>query len=260
LPSIDRRQKKGAAVRTDVVVDVGNTRVKWARVVAGQLTDIVGLPPDTRSWEWQLEAWRLPPQQVWVVTGVQPAHRDELAAWLRSRGQVAHVLRSAADLPLQVAVDEPDKAGIDRLLNAVAVPARRRSAGSVVIIDAGSAVTVDYLDETGAFRGGAILPGLRLMAQALHEHTALLPLVEVHEPPGPLGTSTITAMQAGIFWAVVGGVQKLVDQHKPATVFLTGGDAALLANQIEPRPVVWPEMTLEGIRMSAERLPQGSSD
>jgi type III pantothenate kinase len=102
----------------------------------------------------------------------------------------------------------------------------------------------------------------------LHEHTALLPLVDVPTaPPALPGTSTPAAIQAGAFWSVVGGVQALISQFaalesRPPQVFLTGGDASLLmqalpaANLSLPASaVLWPWMTLEGIRLTAEALP-----
>src|SRR6185312_8188631 len=109
----------------------------------------------------------------------------------------------ASSLPLRVLVQQLDHVGIDRLLDAVAANSRRPAGVPAIIIDAGSAVTVDLVDEAGAFTGGAILPGLRLMAKALHDYTALLPLVDppTQAPPLP-GTATIPAIESGIFWAV----------------------------------------------------------
>jgi type III pantothenate kinase len=117
------------------------------------------------------------------------------------------------------------------------------------------------LDEASVFRGGAIFPGLRLMAQALHEHTALLPLIQVQQADPPLpGTSTPEAMQAGIYWAAAGGIKALCEQLAArsgavAEVFLTGGDAALLAPALGGDVHLWPTMTLEGLRLAAEALP-----
>jgi type III pantothenate kinase len=129
-----------------------------------------------------------------------------------------------------------------------------------VVVDAGSAITVDWVDAAGAFCGGAILPGLRLMALALHEHTAFLPLIPIPNgaPPAP-GTSTPAAMELGVFWSAVGGVLAVLDAYRrrfdaePA-VFLTGGDAASLHSALGPRVTYWPEMTLEGARLAAEAL------
>jgi type III pantothenate kinase len=170
------------------------------------------------------------------------------------------VIDDPGPLPLRVLLERPDHVGIDRLFDAVAANSRRPAGTPAVVVDAGSAVTVDWLDETGAFRGGAILPGLRLMAQALHDYTALLPLIEPPRDIPPLpGTATPPAVAAGIFWAVVGGIEVLIRRYAEGAgvrpdAFLTGGDAPVLHRAL-PRLHLWPAMTLEGIRLTAEALP-----
>jgi type III pantothenate kinase len=213
------------------------------------------------AWQKQANQWQLPAQAVWVLSGVNPPALEQLKDWLLQRGDTVLLLDKARHLPLQTRLEHPDKAGIDRLLNAVAANARRPEGVPAVIVDAGSAVTVDYVDETGAFCGGAIFPGVRLMMHALNDYTALLPLVEVAQPvPSvPCGITT-EAMQAGVFWAVAGGVQAVVDHlgkrgTNAAAVFLTGGDAALLRPGLQERIFPWPTMTLEGARLAAEHLP-----
>jgi type III pantothenate kinase len=245
-----------------VVVDVGNTRVKWGRCSVDSVAESVSLPADDpAAWQDQIDRWRLAGPLAWVVTGVHPQRRDRLAAWLRERGGAVHVLDSWQQLPLRIRVEHPEKAGIDRLLNAVAANHRRPPGVPAVVIDAGSAVTVDWLDETGSFGGGAIFPGLRLMARALHDYTALLPLIDVPAAAPPLpGLCTRGAMAAGVFWAAAGGIQALTRQlatRSPAApvVFLTGGDAALLRPTLPDTVQVWPLMTLEGVRLTAEALP-----
>jgi len=161
-------------------------------------------------------------------------------------------------VPLTVELEHPDKVGIDRLLNAVAANRRRQEHVAAILIDAGSAVTVDYLDGNGAFRGGTIFPGFRLMAQALHEYTALLPIVEIDESVTLPGTSTAHAIQAGVYNAVLGGIERLIVeyQHRYPTAFeiyLTGGDAKALAPKLRHSAHLWPEMTLEGILHSRPR-------
>ena len=120
---------------------------------------------------------------------------------------------------------------------------------------------MDWLDEAGAFRGGAIFPGLRLMCKSLNDYTALLPLIEVRTSTPILpGASTPAGMEAGVLGAVVGGIRALADQlaaqakTAPAR-FLTGGDAALLHLALGPEFTFWPTMTLQGIRIAAEVLP-----
>jgi type III pantothenate kinase len=242
-----------------LVVDVGNTRVKWGMCDANRVREIAALPADApEAWRRQLEIWKLTGPAAWYISGVHPLHRDRFTDWVRERGDPATLVTCASQLPLEVALEHPDRVGIDRLLDAVAVNTRRGAHTPAVIVDAGTAVTVDLLDHAGRFQGGAILPGFRLMAESLHRHTALLPLIEVHGAAAATGKSTTAAMHAGIFHAVAGGIDRLIQRLTPAggdvDVFLGGGDGDALAEELS-RPVqLWPQMTLEGLRLAARDL------
>src|SRR5262249_39329320 len=156
------------------------------------------LPPDEGAWGEQAGRWGLSSPSRWAIAGVHPARRDQLADWLCRRGDEVHFFDDPSLLPLRVLLERPDRVGIDRLLDAVAANSRRVPGVPAVVIDVGTAVTVDWLDGTGAFRGGAILPGLRLMAHALHDYTALLPLVEApRRMPVLPGNATTPAIEAG---------------------------------------------------------------
>jgi type III pantothenate kinase len=251
-------------MKVDVVVDVGNTRIKWGRCVDEGVVEGASLQPDDpQDWLRQLNDWELKQPVSWAVSGVHPARRDRLIDWLKTRGDHVLLIDDYQQLPLTILLDSPDRVGIDRLLNAVAAKVGALRFDAIIIIDAGSAVTVDLLDETGAFRGGAIFPGFRLMAQALHEHTALLPVVEVRESnPSLPGLYTESAIRAGVFWAVVGGVKALVRQmtarsklHRQPELFITGGDAKLLLPVLEAEFQHIPQLTLVGIRLTALALP-----
>jgi type III pantothenate kinase len=256
-------------MKPDVVVDIGNTRIKWGKCSADAVTAGVALPGDDRAaWEKQTRAWEIDGHRLWTVAGVQPAWRARLVDWLKSAGHSVATVDQWEQLPLRVRLQEPGRVGLDRLFNAVAANSRRIRGSAAVIVDAGSAVTVDYVDGEGAFRGGAILPGFRLMAHALHDYTALLPLVKMPEilPVAP-ADSTVCAMQAGIYWAVAGAAILLVQQMKRHAgvmpqLFVTGGDGSRLLPALrqdsdlrEVDIVFWPEMTLEGIRRTAAAMP-----
>jgi type III pantothenate kinase len=247
-------------MRPNVVVDVGNSRIKWGLCGPQAVRETCSLPLDEpAAWMQQLELWP-DAHDSWVVTGVHPGQRDQFIAWLRQRGQHVRLLDDPKDLPLRVLVARPDHVGVDRLLDAVAANSRRTAGVPAVVIDAGSAVTVDLIDGRGAFAGGAILPGMRLMAQALHDYTALLPLLPPPDKqPVVPGTDTPAAMELGIFWAAAGGIAALLREYRSLyrstiEVFLTGGDGWRLHSAL-PEAQFWPEMTLEGIRLSAEALP-----
>jgi type III pantothenate kinase len=236
-----------------IVVDVGNTRIKWGLCSSTQVWSVAPLPnDDEKAWHKQWQEWKIQREQPWIVSGVDPTRRDALVAWLKGRCDTVHVLQSAKQLPIQIEVEQPEKVGIDRLLDAVAANTRRQDNVAAILVDAGSAVTVDYVDAKGIFRGGAIYPGFRLMAKALHDYTAQLLLVEIDEEAAPPGTSTVHAIQAGVLHAVVGGIEQLIlmYQHRYPTafeIFLTGGDAPALAGKLRHPVHLWPEMTLEGI-------------
>lgn len=244
-----------------VVVDVGNTRIKWGRCADDRVAEMASLAHDDEAdWRRQLAAWQILPGATWAVSGVYPAQRDRLCAWLVGQGHKAVVVNSYRQLPLRIDVDHPGKVGLDRLLNAVAVNDVRSPETGAFMIDAGTAVTVDYVDAGGTFQGGAIMPGLRLMAKALHDHTALLPNIDDFEPRLPCdidlwnpGKNTEDALRIGIVQAVVGGIDRLTSSLPHCHIFLGGGDATLLAPYLASRPLrVWPEMTLEGIRRSVQ--------
>lgn len=244
-----------------LVADIGNTRIKWARCADHAVVETCSLPPDDpAAWQEQWQLWTLGPSHPWAVAGVHPARRDRLIEWLREQGATVLSISLASQLPLTVALERPDWAGIDRLLDAVAANHRRQKSRPSVIIDAGSAVTVDWLDENGVFCGGAILPGARLMAKSLHDYTALLPeFAPVRRPPPLPGKATIPAMEAGVYWAIGGGVRALCEEYSAngarPDIFVTGGDGPTLVEALDTRVQLWPEMTLEGIRLSAEALP-----
>jgi type III pantothenate kinase len=244
-------------MRPTLVADIGNSRIKWGRCNGSAVVETASLPPnDPPAWEQQLERWQCSAPQSWAIADVIPARCDHFSRWAKARGHHILLLEFRRHLPLPVEVPHPENVGMDRLLNAVAAKGRSVPA---VIVDAGSAVTVDWVDKEGAFRGGAIFPGIRMMALALKEHTALLPRVEISSPPPPMpADSTTSAIHAGIFAAVSGGIRDLTVQlvrSSPGscTCFLTGGDAPLLQPVLGG--ILWPEMTLEGIRIAAESLP-----
>jgi len=156
-----------------------------------------------------------------------------------------------------VRLDQPERVGIDRLLGAVAANRLRKPDHAAVVIDLGSAITADYVDPTGAFLGGAILPGIGMAARAMHEQTDQLPLIAMSElgaPPPPLGRSTIEAMRSGLFWGAVGAMKELIarlvdEQNGPVDVFLTGGAAPSVAPLIHPQAQHVPHLVLAGIAL-----------
>jgi type III pantothenate kinase len=254
------KENRIKVMKPSIVVDIGNSRIKWGWCAKSIRS--VSLPPDDPAeWQAQIMRWQLDGVLNWAVSSVHPEHGERLVDWIRQRGDSVWMLDNWRDLPVAVRIDHPEKVGMDRLLDAVAAKARVSPGTPAVIVDAGSAVTVDWLDETGAFCGGAIFPGLSLMARSLHDYTALLPLVQVRPPiPTIPANNTPAAMQGGMFGAVVGGIQALTAQltarsPKTPVCYLTGGDSILLLSALGSKFTLCPDLTLEGIRITAENQP-----
>ncbi|MGO8690048.1 MAG: type III pantothenate kinase [Thermoguttaceae bacterium] len=202
---------------------------------------------------------------AWYIGSVNRPSATRLLDWLRSRRpQDRLTLLAAGDLPLEVRLPRPDMVGVDRLLDALAANALRQPGRPAVVIDVGTAVTVDLVSAAGAFLGGAILPGIAMSARALHEFTDLLPLVDFSElaaPPPALGTDTVAALRAGLFWGAVGGLRELIGQLAGAErpeVILTGGASPAVAELLGQSARLVPHLTLAGIALAAAAVPSPS--
>jgi len=122
---------------------------------------------------------------------------------------------------MRVRTDNPREVGADRIVNAVAAFQRYQS--PLVVIDFGTATTLDCVNSSGDYLGGAIAPGFRISAEALFDSTAKLPKVEVDQTTTVIGKNTIHSMQAGLFWGYVGLVEGLAARCKKELQDLEGG-------------------------------------
>lgn len=187
-----------------------------------------------------------------VVPRTTGALRDLCAGTFESPPLV--IGEADVDLGLKVLMDSPEEVGADRLVNAVA--AYVRYGGPLVVVDFGTATTLDVVDADGNYRGGVIAPGVGLSLEALHQAAAKLPRVEVENPGKVIGVDTVSAMQSGIYWGYVSMVEGLVErvtaelQEAGVTVALviaTGGLASLFAGGTKTIERVDPELTLRGL-------------
>src|SRR6266568_5555357 len=132
-----------------LVVDVGNTRIKWGLCGPAGIERAAALPDDIDAWRRQLDEWKIE-RGEWTIAGVHPERRDRLAAWLRELKHAVHVIDLYTKLRLPVNVDAPEKVGIDRLLGVLGAKRLVPPGQRAIVVDAGSAVTVNLLDESGA--------------------------------------------------------------------------------------------------------------
>jgi type III pantothenate kinase len=157
---------------------------------------------------------------------------------------------NSSNVPLSIALPRPQEAGADRLVNACA--AIRDYGAPAIVIDFGTATTFDVVDSSGAFCGGVIAPGINLSLAALKQAAAKLPRIDVVRPARVIGTDTVSAMQAGIYWGyvdLVGGLLKRIADELGAKprVIATGGLAPMFAEAIPAIEKVDPDLTLRGL-------------
>jgi type III pantothenate kinase len=192
-----------------------------------------------------------------VAASVVPQTLAELAAEL-ARHIETPLMVVGRDLhrPLSLAVEQPERVGIDRVCAAAAAYDVLRRACCVASF--GTAITVDCINEEGVFMGGAILPGLRLQARALHEGTAALPLIELQPAKDVYGATTEQAILHGVLYGVAGALREITeryatDLHAWPQLVATGGDAALVAAHCDFIDNVVPDLCLRGIALAYRR-------
>lgn len=142
-------------------------------------------------------------------------------------------------LSLILDVEVPQEMGIDRIANCYGALSVHPD-GDSIVVDMGTAVVFDVVTKGKRFLGGAIYPGVQITAQALHDYTAKLPLVEVAKPPSALSRSTIGNIQRGIYYGLVATIEKIVKEIKrtrfsqsKVNVIATGGLASNVERKVD---------------------------
>jgi type III pantothenate kinase len=160
--------------------------------------------------------------------------------------ELSHELR----LPFVNNYTTPKTLGVDRIA-LVSASVEQFSELNVLIIDAGTCITYDFVNTTNEYLGGAISPGIRLRYKTLHALTANLPLLETKSPDDILGNSTENAIHSGVVFGVLKEIDGVIDdyakKYKHLTVILTGGDTKFLSNQLKNGIFANSNFLLEGL-------------
>tara|TARA_R110002049_G_scaffold4601_5_gene32761 strand:- start:1061412 stop:1062251 length:840 start_codon:yes stop_codon:yes gene_type:complete len=213
----------------------------------------------------------------WWIASVHREAADQLGRAIeRGDGSASIKQVHSVDVPIQADVDDPGRVGVDRLLGAFAAWNRFKSA--VVVVDAGSAITVDWVCDQGHFHGGAIMPGLRLQTRVLATGTDALPKIEWQQAstaseckPGTQACqrlrpakNTVDAIRLGVLTGAAAGIDRLAEQYASnqecangddpaaARLVVTGGDAAIISKYLRQQHQQVSNLACRGLLQMAE--------
>jgi type III pantothenate kinase len=241
-----------------LVLNLGNSRLAMGTFVAGELKQAKRISNDQRA-DWVsalIDLWTpiANDDAAVVAASVNPTlERAVDDAVMQALNRRVVWVGKDLDLPLAVLTDEPELTGVDRVLNVAA--AYDLMGNATVVVDAGTAITIDVCNDAGEFLGGAIAPGASLMLASLHEKTAKLPLVKLAKPEDAWGKNTEQAILNGVYHGIRGMVKEIVENYATALgtwpdIIATGGDSQQLFGDWELIHAVSPDLTLYGIALA----------
>ncbi len=162
------------------------------------------------------------------------------------------IVESTLQTGIKILYDDPKAVGADRIADAVAV--MHLYGGPACVVDFGTATTFDAITKDGEYLGGSIAPGIGISADALIQHTAKLPHVELLRPPAVIGHNTVHALQSGLLFGYVSMVEGMVARFRDELgeamkVIATGGLTDMIASETEVFDIIAPWLTLEGLKL-----------
>jgi type III pantothenate kinase len=191
-----------------------------------------------------------------VVASVVPPLDPVLNEMVSSYFSVKPVFVTHENAGIPILYDDPREVGADRIVNAVAV--LHKYGKPAIVVDFGTATTFDAITAAGEYRGGVIAPGIVISAEALYEHAAKLPRIEIQKPSNVIGTSTVASMQSGLFYGYVALVDGIITRMKKelgssTRVIGTGGQAQFISPETKLIETVDSNLTLDGLQLLAAR-------
>jgi type III pantothenate kinase len=257
---------------TYLVIDAGNTNIAFAVYTGDERQGRWRIATDARRTADEYAVWLTQLMQLdgldrravdaaiiaSVVPGVTANLRRLCARYVVADPMVAGEGGIGYDIPVRL--DHPEEIGADRLVNAVA--AHETYGGPCIVVDFGTATTFDIVAADGGYEGGVIAPGIHASMDALYASAAKLPGVAIKRPARVIGTSTVPAIQSGVFWGYIGLIEGLIrritaEHGGRPTVIATGGLAAMFDAETDAIDHVDDDLTLRGLLRLARRHHEG---
>ena len=188
-----------------------------------------------------------------IIASVVPPLDTSLARMGRRYFQLDPLfVTSETDTGITIRYDNPREVGADRIVNAVA--AFHKYGGPVVVVDLGTAITFDVVSAQAEYLGGVICPGISVSVEALVARTSRLPQVDFRKPASIVGKTTVSSMQAGLYFGAIGMIDSIAERLEaelgPAVkTIATGGQASMIVSDSRYLKHVDEDITLEGLRL-----------
>lgn len=238
-----------------LLIDIGNSRVKWAYAVGGRLQAPAQAVPladsDALFAAWH-DTYELPPNQVRMVSVIDRPIVNEIEQWIKAQwGLMPERIKTpSSNLAITIAYKNAEQLGADRWL--AMVGAQCRGLLPVCVIDCGSAITIDVVDLSGRHHGGLILPGLAAQQTGIAQIAPALPSPDFTRSPPLLAKTPADAVLSGYLHGSAAAIHGLVARIRketglPLQAVLTGGDAKQLSAYFSETPLVLPDLVLEGL-------------
>ena len=255
-----------------LAIDIGNTEISLGLFNGPELERSwrIMTHPDRTADEWAVLLRALYEQAGLDVTetdrsilaSVVPMATEAVADGVVDATGTVPTVVTAANLPIRLDVDEPQTVGADRMINTLA--ASRLFGVDTIVVDFGTATTLDCITRDGRFLGGIIAPGIRTAGENLVRRAAKLSATEISPPEHAIGKRTEDCIRAGLVFGAADAVDGMVRRIKAEwptrevpRVVATGGLAALVAKFSTEIEEVHPDLTLQGLRIAAELLGKG---
>lgn len=244
-----------------LAIDIGNTCIDIGLLAGDDLVfhhKFPTAPPSDVDLQRLLAPLAAPPVGAVIGSVVAELGAAYAEACLGLCSGSVRQARSAWDWGLRIDYDEPARTGVDRLAAAAAAHRATPAGWAAVVVDAGTALTVDAIAAEGTFLGGTIAPGLRLGLNALSAGTSFLPQVELAATTPLLGKNTADGLRSGALHGSAALVEGLCARmaaalDSPVAIFLTGGDALLLQPHIAAVHTCDPDLVLRGLALAYRR-------
>lgn len=237
----------------NLVVDVGNTRIKLAIFENNKILTDISVRQDLFLQKVKKLFGIYPNISQAIVSSVGVGIEKE--AKVLSLFCKVHELTNESKVPFKNSYASPSTLGVDRIALATAAFYSYPKT-NVLIIDAGSCITYDLINDYGEYLGGAISPGIQMRYRAMHNQTARLPLLEPKDLIDYLGNSTENCMHSGVLNGAAREVDGVIDQYRARfehlTVILTGGDEQIFGKRVKNSIFAHSKFLLEGLNYLLE--------